>query len=45
MEAHLAQFNIATLRHPMDHPETAGFVALLRGEQINLSYLQRAGLA
>ena len=29
MEAHLAQFNIATLRHPMDHPETAGFVALL----------------
>lgn len=29
MELHLAQYNIATLRHPMDHPETASFVALL----------------
>lgn len=29
MDAHLAQFNTATLRHPMDHPETASFVALL----------------
>lgn len=29
MEAHLAQFNIAVLRHPIDHPDTASFVALL----------------
>ena len=29
MHAHLAQYNIARLRHPMDHPETASFVALL----------------
>ncbi len=29
MELHLAQFNTATLRHPMDHPDTASFVALL----------------
>lgn len=29
VDLHLAQFNIATLRHPMDHPETASFVALL----------------
>lgn len=29
MDAHLAQFNTATLRHPMEHPETASFVALL----------------
>ena len=27
--AHVAQYNIATLRHPIDHPETASFVALL----------------
>lgn len=26
---HLAQYNIATLRHPLDHPDTASFVALL----------------
>lgn len=26
---HLAQFNIARLRHPMDHPDTASFVGLL----------------
>ena len=29
MELHIAQFNTATLRHPMEHPETASFVALL----------------
>ncbi len=29
VELHIAQFNTATLRHPMDHPETASFVALL----------------
>lgn len=26
---HLAQFNVATLRHPLDDPRTADFVALL----------------
>ncbi|GLZ03432.1 hypothetical protein Acsp03_08990 [Actinomadura sp. NBRC 104412] len=26
---HLAQFNVATLRLPLDHPEMAGFVELL----------------
>ena len=26
---HLAQFNIARLRHPVDHPDSAGFVALI----------------
>ena len=29
MDLHLAQYNIATLRHPMDHPETASFVEFL----------------
>jgi GNAT superfamily N-acetyltransferase len=29
VELHLAQFNTATLRHPMDHPATASFVNLL----------------
>lgn len=29
VELQLAQFNTATLRHPMDHPETASFVNLL----------------
>ena len=29
VELHLAQFNTATLRHPMDHPQTASFVNLL----------------
>lgn len=27
--AHLAQFNIARLRHPIGHPDTASFVALI----------------
>ena len=27
MQLHLAQLNIATLRQPMDHPDTAGFAA------------------
>jgi ribosomal protein S18 acetylase RimI-like enzyme len=27
--AHLAQFNIARLRHPIGHPDTAGFEALI----------------
>ncbi len=29
MQVHLAQYNVATLKHPLDHPEIAGFVALL----------------
>ena len=29
MQVHLAQFNTATLRRPLDHPESASYVALL----------------
>lgn len=29
MQVHLAQFNTATLRHPLDHPDSATYVALL----------------
>lgn len=29
MQAHLAQYNIAHLRRPLDHPESATYVALL----------------
>lgn len=29
MQVHLAQFNTATLRRPLDHPESATYVALL----------------
>jgi hypothetical protein len=28
-EYHLAQFNVATMRHPLDHPEMQGFVDAL----------------
>ena len=33
MDHHLAQFNIGRLHHPLDHPETASFVAAL--DEIN----------
>jgi hypothetical protein len=29
VEVHIAQFNIATLRHPLAHPDSVGYAALL----------------
>ncbi len=31
VQAHLAQFNTATLRHPLDHDDNVSFIALLDG--------------
>ncbi|MGB8861869.1 MAG: GNAT family N-acetyltransferase [Ilumatobacteraceae bacterium] len=48
MQLHLAQFNTATLRHPMDHPETASFVALLdevnRAAEASPGFIWRHGI-